>query len=341
MTTASPYEPGTNPQTIDSNAPLVELYHASLMYGTVLGVNDIHLDLPRGAYALVGPNGAGKSTLIGLITGSLRPTLGQVKVFGKNPCRSRQVLRQIGLCPASDLLVHGVTPRQWLKLQLQLIGLSAKQAISRVDETLEFVGLADARNRAINTFSLGMRQRCKLAQAISHDPELLILDEPFNGLDPVGRHQMTEMLVAWKNQGKSLLLASHVLHEVEQITQSFMLIFGGRLLASGTAGELRRLLADLPQDIILESPDRDRLASKLSGQPWVRALHRTVENNQLIITADRPLELYQCLAQWSNSEDPITIERLTGSDGDISTLFRLLVSKHRGERAYQLSGTTS
>jgi ABC-2 type transport system ATP-binding protein len=320
--------------------PLLHFDHVSLMYGTVIGVNDLHLDLPPGAYALVGPNGAGKSTLISLITGALRPTLGHVQVFGENPQRSANLLRRIGLCPASDLLVHGVSAREWLMLQLRLSGFSKAKAAQRIGEVLELVGLTSSQHRPIHTFSLGMRQRCKLAQSIAHDPELLILDEPFNGLDPVGRFQMSELLIDWTKRGKSLLLASHVLHEVERITNSFILIFGGRLLASGTAGELRRLLADLPQDVIVDSPQRDVLAERLGGQSWIRAIHRDNVSDRLVVTVEKPLELYAKLAEWVD-EGAIDIQRVTGSEGDISTLFRMLVSKHRGERAYQSTGVAS
>jgi ABC-2 type transport system ATP-binding protein len=307
------------------------------MYGTVIGVNDLHITLPRGAYALVGPNGAGKSTLIGLITGALRASLGRVRVFGTDPRASSGLMDRIGLCPASELLVHGVSARQWLRLQLSLTGWRSGTLVDRVDEVLERVGLREAADKAIHTYSLGMRQRCKLAQAIAHDPELLILDEPFNGLDPIGRAQMTELLVEWAQSGKSLLLASHVLHEVERVTDSFMLIYGGRLLASGTAGELRRLLADLPQDIVIETSQRDELAKMLAGKSWIRAMHRPAVGNELVLTVDRPLELYEALAHWAGQGGG-SVDRVVGSDGDISTLFRLLVSRHRGERAYQTKG---
>jgi ABC-2 type transport system ATP-binding protein len=320
-----------------THAPLIELDHVSLMYRSVIGVNDLLLKLPPGAYALVGPNGAGKSTLIGLLTGSLRPTIGRVQVFGQDPVRSPGVLQRIGFCPASDLLVQGVSSKRWLQLQLAMNGWSRADAELRADEVLEMVGLQDARRRPIHTYSLGMRQRCKLAQAIAHRPDLLILDEPFNGLDPVGRYQIGEMLVDWARSGKSLLLASHVLHEVERITDSFMLIFGGRLLASGTAGELRQLLADLPQEISIHSPNRDALAVRLSSQPWLRSMRRDHNPHRLVLTVERPLELFRCLAQWSAAGE-VLVERVTGSEGDISTLFRILVSKHRGESMLTSAG---
>lgn len=323
-----------------SQPSLLKLEHASLLYGTVIGVNDLQLELPPGAYALVGPNGAGKSTLIGLLTGALRPTLGEVRVFGQDPNRSPQVLAKIGLCPTSDLLVQGVSAKQWIQLQLALSGWPSSEAKTRSLEVLEMVGLQESLHRPIHTYSLGMRQRCKLAQAIAHRPELLILDEPFNGLDPVGRFEIAEMLLEWARSGKSLLYASHVLHEVERITDSFMLIFGGRLLASGTAGELRRLLADLPQVIVVDSPHRDELALRLTNQPWLRSMMRDSQPNRLVLTVERPLELFRSLAQWSASGE-ILVERVSGSEGDISALFRILVSRHRGEPMTAPSGVAS
>lgn len=309
---------------------MIQLHHTTLLYGTVIGVNDFHIDLPPGAYALVGPNGAGKSTLISLLTGSLRPTLGNVQVFGVDPALQPEVLQRVGLCPASDLLVHGATARQWLRLQLALSGWKTSEAAKRADELLDIVGIGDARDRMISTYSLGMRQRCKLAQAIANDPDLLILDEPFNGLDPIGRHDMGQLLRDWARSGKSLLLASHVLHEVERITDSFMLIYGGRLLACGSSTELRHLLAGLPQEITLVSSNRDRLATLLSSQPWLRKLERVQNSDALAISVEQPLELYQSLASWAGQGE-VAIEQVLGSEGDISSLFHLLVSKHRGE----------
>jgi ABC-2 type transport system ATP-binding protein len=317
---------------------MIQLEHTTLLYGTVIGVNDFHVEIPPGAYALVGPNGAGKSTLIGLLTGALRPTLGSVRVFGDDPYRQPHVTQRIGLCPASDLLVQGATARQWLQLQLALSGWKSRIAAARTVDVLTAVGLKDAMDRPIQGYSLGMRQRCKLAQAIAHDPDLLILDEPFNGLDPVGRHYMGQFLKDWANSGRSLLLASHVLHEVEKITGSFLLIYGGRLLASGTAHELHYLLAGLPQEIQFTSSTADALAQKLSSMPWLRSIERTDDRSVLRVSVEKPLELYQALAQWI-SADGIAVEQMSGAEGDISALFHLLVSKHRGE--VMMTGVTS
>lgn len=315
----------------NQSTSLIQLEHATRLYGNVIGVNDLNVDLPLGAYGLVGPNGAGKSTLIGLITGAFKPTLGAVKVFGVDPYANSSVLQHVGLCPASDLLLPGVTARRWLEQLLALSGWPPGDASERAKEVLGLVGLAEALNRPINTYSLGMRQRCKLAQALANDPQLLILDEPFNGLDPVGRHQMTDLLIKWAKSGKSLLLASHVLHEVEQVTDSFVLIYGGRLLASGTAGELRGMLADLPQELTITSPQMRELAARLANQTWVESVRFEHESDQVTVAVHKPLDLYASLAEWSC--EGIEIHQLIGAEGDMQSLFKLLVSRHRGSRA--------
>lgn len=311
---------------------LIQLDHATRLYGNVIGVNDLNVELPQGAYGLVGPNGAGKSTLIGLITGAFRPTLGRVRVFGVDPHSEPDVLKHVGLCPASDILLPGVTAKRWVEQLLALSGWSPRDASVRTKEVLDMVGLREAMNRPIHTYSLGMRQRCKLAQALSNNPQFLILDEPFNGLDPVGRHEMTEVLVRWAQSGKSLLLASHVLHEVEKVTDSFILIYGGRLLASGTAGELRSMLADLPQELTITSPQVNILASKLASEPWVESVRLHHDLSQVVVGVHKPFELYRSLAEWACDES-IEIQQIMGTDGDMQSLFKLLVSRHRGSRA--------
>ncbi len=308
---------------------LIELTNLTRLYGTVIGINDLNVTLPRGAYGVVGPNGAGKSTLVGLLTGALRPTLGKVRVFGCNPWLQSQVLHRIGLCPASDILLPRVGARAWLEQLLALSGWSPSRARVRTQEVLEWVGLSDAQDRPIGTYSLGMRQRCKIAQAVAHDPELLILDEPFNGLDPIGRHQLTELLQNWAASGRSVLLAGHVLHEVEAVTDAFLLVFGGRLLAVGTAGELRGLLADLPQELVIECDDAKKLAGRLASQPWVDSVRVRSMNRTIHVAVREPLQLYAALSSWV-VQDGFQVTGLTGTDGDLSTLFKILVSRHQG-----------
>ena len=226
---------------------MIRFEHVTKLYKTVIGVNDVSLDLASGAYGLLGPNGSGKTTFINLILGQLRPTIGSVRVFDQDPWQRGELLRRIGICPAVDILLPNVSALEWVQYLVRMYGFTAADAGRRAVAALETVGMQHAMRRPIGSYSLGMRQRCKVAQAIAHEPELLILDEPFNGLDPVGRHELTELFLRWIGERKSILLASHLLYEVEAVRASFLLISGGRLLASGSPQEVRSYARGLAQ----------------------------------------------------------------------------------------------
>lgn len=309
---------------------MIELTGASKLYGNVIGVNDITVELPSGAYGLVGPNGSGKTTFINLLTGQLHPTLGRVRVFGDNPWRRRRILRRIGLCPATDVLYPNVSGLNWVRYQVRLHGFSRAESERLAVVALDSVSMTEDMHRPMGTYSLGMRQRTKIAQAIAHHPELLILDEPYNGLDPVGRYQMTEMLKSWAVEGRSLLFASHVLHEIEAITTSFLLIHGGRLLASGTAGEIESILADTPQEVTLFGKDVGRLAQRLASVNWLDAMVLTGERGELRLALRDPTKLYEKLAGWID-EEQLQIDRLQTANGELTSLFESLLRHHRGE----------
>ncbi len=267
---------------------MLKLEHVSKLYGSVIGSNDLTLDLQGGVYGLVGPNGAGKTTLINLLTGQLQPTIGRVTVFGVNPWNRRSVLRRIGLCPATDVLYPNVSALEWVQYQVRLHGFTRADSRRFALESLELVGMTDNMNRQMGTYSLGMRQRTKIAQAIAHQPDLLILDEPYNGLDPVGRYQMTELLKDWAASGKNMLFASHVLHEIEAITSSFLLIYNGRLLASGEATEIESILADTPQEVEIRGVDAAKLIHRLAEEPWVSGLKTQDDRTRLTVSVRDP-----------------------------------------------------
>ena len=314
----------------NSDECMIDLSSVSRFYGNVVGVNDLNLKLPHGAYGLVGPNGSGKTTFINLLIGMLKPTLGKVRVFGHNPWRKRKLLRRIGLCPATDVLYPNVSAREWVSYQVRLHGFGSAESTRLAENALEFVGMEKAMDRPMGTYSLGMRQRSKIAQAIAHSPDLLILDEPYNGLDPVGRYKMTELLKRWTKQGRSVLFASHVLHEIEAITSSFLLIYRGRLLASGTAEDIEQILADTPQEVSLFGPDVDRLIHRLADVPWVQSLHLSDNRQRLRVALKDPAKMYEQLANWISS-DGLRIHEFRTADGDLTALFESLLRRHRGE----------
>lgn len=195
---------------------------------------------------------------------------------------------------------------------------------------LERVGMTDAMDRQMGTYSLGMRQRTKIAQAIAHEPDFLILDEPYNGLDPVGRSEMTSLLKSWTEEGRGLLFASHVLQEIESITSSFLLIHGGRLLASGTAREIETMLAGTPQEVSLVGSDVRHLIKHLAKQDWVRGLELLEDGGRLRLSLTEPRHFYQQLPEWITAEK-LSIERLEASDGNLEAIFDSLLKHHRGE----------
>ncbi|MFO7904831.1 MAG: ABC transporter ATP-binding protein [Pirellulaceae bacterium] len=310
---------------------MIELESITKLYGTVIGVNDMSLSLDPGAYGLVGPNGSGKTTLLNLITGQLRPTMGRVRVLGHSPWNRDALLRMIGLCPAVDVYYPNVTGLEWVAYLVQLHGFARREARRRAAVSLEAVGLGDAMRRTMGTYSLGMRQRTKLAQAFAHDPTLLILDEPFNGLDPIGRHEMIEVLREWVDGGRSLILASHILHEVEAVSSSFLLIRGGRLLASGPPEEIHGLLADMPNEIRVRCDHPSALACKLVESGMVESIRFLEQDQALLISSRSPASIFEHLPVWLE-ELGVHVWELKSADDSLQQLFSSLMRMHRGER---------
>lgn len=319
---------------------MISLQNVTRLYGTVLGVNDISLELPRGAYGLLGPNGAGKSTLLNLLIGQLRPTRGVVEVLGMPPRNNPTLMRKLGFCPSFEGMYASVSGLDWVTFLLQMQGRRPAAARLRAIECMEQVGMQDAMQRPIATYSRGMRQRTKLAQAIAHEPELLILDEPFSGLDPIGRAQMTDLLRSWIQNGRSLIIASHVLHEIEALTQSFLLISGGRLLASGTAEEVHELLFHVPAELLLRCTKARRIAALALQNGLAEAASITPSpNNQIDSKTEHDLlrietrsaeQLAKSLMEWIPAEHAVVLEMRTADDS-LQSLFNSLMKIHRGE----------
>lgn len=308
---------------------MIELDQVTKLYGTVIGVNEINLLLKPGTYGLLGPNGSGKTTLINLILGQLKPTIGSVRLFGENPWRRSRLLRQVGHCPAIEISYPRVTSLQWVTFMVQMHGFGFSKAKKLAKEALDRVKLSQVMNRPMVEYSLGMRQRAKLAQAIAHEPQLLILDEPFNGLDPVGRFEMTDFLKEWGKRGKSLVLASHILHEVEAVNPSFLLIYGSRLMASGSPEEVRRILANSPNTLVIRSSDAKKLTSILAVEcPLASVRFRSDE--EIEVETESASEVCQTLTRAVN-EHGLSIHEVTSTDESLKALFATLMRIHRGE----------
>ena len=304
--------------------PSIELRNASKWYGQVIGLNDVTCTIGPGITALLGMNGAGKSTLMRLITGQLKETTGSVRVFGEEPFANPNVYRRLGYCPEIDNFYERDSGRAFVRYMARLAGYGAVEAKERAERAIEMVGMADRADRKIQGYSKGMRQRIKLAQAMVHDPDIILLDEPLNGLDPIGRHEFMKVLALLGDQGKSIVVSSHILFEVEQMTRSILLLHRGRLLATGDLTVIRSLIDKYPHQVRVETPDPRGAATALAGLPNVVSLSYEPTGDALRLQVRDPDAFYDSLSRLIE-EDRVTVNAFTSPDNNLESVFRYLV----------------
>lgn len=305
---------------------MIHLEHASRWYGQVIGLNDVSAEIGPGLTALLGMNGAGKSTMLRMITGQIRPTTGNVTVFGMEPFANADVYRKVGYCPEIDNFYEHMTGRRFVYHLARLAEFGHEDAKRRTEEVLEIVGMSDRADRKIAGYSKGMRQRIKLAQAMLHNPEVILLDEPLNGLDPVGRHEYIQMLHQLALQGKIILVSSHILYEVEQMTSALLLLHRGRLLATGNLRVIRSFIDKHPHKIRVETSEPRRAAALLAGLPNVVSLSFAPGGEALQLEVNNPNEFYDALASISLTES-LPIRGLGSPDNNLESVFKYLVEK--------------
>jgi ABC-2 type transport system ATP-binding protein len=307
-------------------APVLESRGVSRWYGPVIGLNAVNFEIGPGLTALVGPNGAGKSTLLRLLTGELRPHQGRVRVLGEDPWNNAALFRRVGYCPEQDSLYEDMDAPGFVSYLLRLRGFAPAAARTRAEAALASAGLpADAWGRRVAGYSKGMRQRVRIAQAIAHDPEVLFLDEPLTGLDPVGRRALRGLFRGLADRGASILLSSHVLHEVEATTDRILLLHRARLLAEGTVSDIRSLLDRHPHSVEVAC-DRPRdLAARLVGLAEVESL-RIPSPDLLVVQSRAPQLLYPALVR-AVEEGGFRVARMGSPDDDLESVFRYLVRR--------------
>jgi ABC-2 type transport system ATP-binding protein len=304
-------------------AAIIEADHLSKWYGQVIGLNDISLRLAPGVTGLLGPNGAGKSTLLKLVTGQLRPSQGTLTVLGGPIWGRPEVFRRVGFCPEQDAFYERMTGLAWVAALLRLNGLGEEESRQTAAHALDVVGLADVAHRKIGGYSKGMRQRVKLAQALAHEPDLLVLDEPLNGLDPVARRHIIRLIREWGQSGRSLVVSSHVLHEVEMMTSNILLINNGRILAEGNVHHIRDLIDEHPHTVSVRAGDPRALARWLIGDEGVLSLKFAEE--ALTIETATPDAFYARLTELAASGEAGGIQEITSPDDNLQAVFRYLV----------------
>ncbi len=306
--------------------PVVSFQDVSKWYGNVIGINKLTLQIRPGVTGLLGPNGAGKSTLLQLATGQLQPSQGTVRVLGCEIWNNADLNRRIGLCPEQDAFYEWMTGWDFVRTCARLSGLSSRSASEAAGRSIDAVGMIPYKGRAIRGYSRGMRQRIKLAQALVHDPDVLFLDEPLTGTDPLARRDLMDIIQRLGNEGKSVLVSSHVLHEVQSLTPEIVLLNHGRLVAEGHVREIRDLIDSHPHHIVLVCDEYRRLASRLLAWEDVEGVRVLDGGQSLIVETRSPDEFYSRLPELSLN-DGLAIKAVYSDDDNLEAVFKYLVNK--------------
>jgi ABC-2 type transport system ATP-binding protein len=315
-------EKGKSVARVGGSPVVISARRISMWYGQVIGINDVSMDIGPGVTGLLGPNGAGKSTLMKVLSGQLRPTTGSVAVFGEKLWGNPSVFRRLGLVPEQDAFYETMSGKEFVTYLTRLQGFGKAEAERIADETIETVSLTDDKHRAIEEYSKGMRQRIKIAQALAHDPDVLYLDEPLAGTDPVGRRHIINLIKDLGAAGKTLLVSSHVLHEVEQMTDEILLINKGRVLAEGNREKIRALIDEHPHTIFVDSDQPRKLAAILTEFEDVASI--TFEEKGFRFSTRDPEVAYDRLIEVA-LENEIRINGMMSSDNDLMAVFNYLV----------------
>lgn len=308
----------------ESPGAIVEAKGLGRWYGEVVGLGDLTVTIEPGITGLVGPNGAGKSTFMKVMVGELRPHRGAVRVLGRRPFGNRALYRDLGFCPQQDALYEHQSGREFVRDLLRLSGRSKSEADAGAIAAMEKVGLADSMDRRVSDYSKGMRQRTRLAQAIAHDPLLIIADEPLTGLDPIARREVLNLFAGLAAEGRSIILSSHVLHEVESLTETIVLVHRGRLLAQGSVREVRRLIDRHPSRVRVTAREPRRLASALLDEPHVRSVSLGVDGETVQVETDDVATFHERFAGVATATRA-GVTSLTSDDASLEAVFDYLV----------------
>jgi ABC-2 type transport system ATP-binding protein len=304
-------------------SPEITLGNVSKFYGDVLGVNRVNLAIPPGITSLVGPNGAGKTTLMNLMTGLIRPTRGTIRILGHSVDEPEELFKLVGYCTQFDSFPKGLTGYQFICLYLRLSGYDARQADDLAWTAIERANLTEAAHRKVAGYSKGMRQRIRLAQALSHNPRVLILDEPLNGLDPLARAEMIAMFRSLAAGGCHVIISSHILHEVDIISDQVVLLSNGYVVAEGQIQDVRQEIREHPAQILIRSNHPRQLASKLieSGHALEVRMHE--DGRGLLIKTGDADSFYLALNGFV--QNGLEVESVIPADDDVNSVYEYLI----------------
>jgi ABC-2 type transport system ATP-binding protein len=303
---------------------VILLEDVSKFYGEILGVNRVNLSIASGITSLVGPNGAGKSTLMNLMTGLLRPTRGSISVLGMPTDNPEQLFRKVGYCTQFDSFPRGLTGREFISSFLLVHGFEKKEADALTETALERVNLLEAADRKVAAYSKGMRQRIRLAQSIAHKPSVLILDEPLNGLDPMVRAETIALFRKFASEGLHLIISSHILHEVDMMSDFVVLLNNGYVVAEGNIHGVRDEMEEHPMQILIRCDKPSKLASYVFDQDHVVEA-RLHDDRRGLLVKTRDADLFYLLLNRVVAEGEINIESVAPVDDDLSAVYQYLI----------------
>ena len=307
------------------SVPIVTTEHLSKWYGQVSGLNDVTVAVPPGITGLLGPNGAGKSTFLKLITGQLKPSKGTVTVLGQSIWDNPGAYFKIGFCPEQDAFYERMTGLAWVTALVRLNGYDEAEATAAAEKAIAAVDLLDAKDKKIGAYSKGMRQRIKMAQALVHDPGLLILDEPLTGMDPLMRRKTIRLIKDWARAGKHIIVSSHILHEIESMTSNILLINNGRIVAEGNVHTIRDLIDTHPHTVYIRGANPRALARKFLTEDDV--LSMKFEADAVVVETARPDNFYARLTELAASGEAGQIDEVQSPDDNLQAVFKYLVKQ--------------
>jgi ABC-2 type transport system ATP-binding protein len=315
------------PASAPGSAPVVVASSCSKWYGHVLGVSDVSWRFAGGIIGLLGPNGAGKSTLIKMMGGLIRPSRGSLTVYGREPFHDVAVRRRIGYAPEHESTWDDLTALELVTAMARLSGVPANQAAAAAERALDQVGMTAAMRRRVRGFSKGMRQRTKLATAIAHDPDLLLLDEPLTGVDPMARIDIVARIKALGDAGKTIVVSSHVLYEIEALTSEIVVIYRGQVLAEGNVYAIRQLIDKQPHRIRIECDRPHAIGSALASAEHIARI--AFERNAVLLETRDPDRCYAevCDAVLASG---VAVRQLTSPDNNLGAVFDYLTRSGGG-----------
>ncbi len=298
----------------------------SKWYGNILGISDINLEIGSGITGLLGPNGAGKSTFLKIAAGQLKPKIGTLTVFGETVFGNPRLFRRIGFCPEHDSAYSEMSGWNFILLLARLHGFSGDAATQKSAKALETVGLLESKDRPIKGYSFGMRQRLRLASSILHEPELLMLDEPLRGIDPVWRIRIIQLIKDYGRQGRTVIVSSHILPEIEAMTSEIILIHQGKIFAKGDIHRIRGLIDSHPHQVSIRCPQPRQLAARLIGSDFIHSVEFTADGRGLTVeTGQRDLFFSSLMRLIADAG--VQVEEITSPDDNLQAVFDYLIGK--------------